>query len=491
MPARSCIAVVALASSVLCGRRTEAQTASTLPDPHVAAVDAGPLDLSRYVAVGDMLVPHDPSQRPGRDWQMAYPYDPQTPVQYAEYMPVDYRPYSTWDFGIVPVEFVAEVTADERALFFRRCAEWGGLAPVMCVARTSQTTYLEVRKDPERDGKPSPCYATLGGGSYPGRRVMNMPGSCFNGAEIHELGHVFGLHHEHQRPDRDGYVRVDDSKIDEDWRSSYAKYDGSQPWHSPAWGPYDFLSVMHYSCGAADSQSGLAVLPAFAEYGNRCGQGVNRKTGSSHGAPTEVDLQALVPLYHGRLVWGREHAARFRPTSAFSRLDFLTAMERLHAFYMSRQGLQRADGLSIGGRPDFLGIAAWIFDIYLGARSAGWQHWAAFDIVVASITQTDEWRAKNPTLAPIRPDPFSPSLRFDRQEFLDVLRRLDAFYASQEGLQRSDGLSINGGPDFLGIATWVFDVYLNERLRGASSERSWDAVVRAIQRTDEWRSRHP
>ena len=49
----------------------------------------------------------------------------------------------------------------------------------------------------------------------------------------------------------------------------------------------------------------------------------------------------------------------------------LLAMERLHSFYMSRMGLQRPEGLSINGRPDFLGIAQWIFDIYLPARSAG------------------------------------------------------------------------------------------------------------------------
>jgi hypothetical protein len=64
MPRRSCIAVVVVFGSVLCGRRTDAQTAPAPPDPHVAAVDAGPLDLSRYLAVGDMLVPRDESQRP-------------------------------------------------------------------------------------------------------------------------------------------------------------------------------------------------------------------------------------------------------------------------------------------------------------------------------------------------------------------------------------------------------------------------------------------
>jgi hypothetical protein len=71
-----------------------------------------------------------------------------------------------------------------------------------------------------------------------------------------------------------------------------------------------------------------------------------------------------------------------------------------------------------------------------------------------------------------------------------VLQRLDAFYAAPEGLRRPNGLSISGGPDFLGIATWVFDVYLNERLRGASANASWVRVINAIQATDEWKSKH-
>jgi len=36
--------------------------------------------------------------------------------------------------------------------------------------------------------------------------------------------------------------------------------------------------------------------------------------------------------------------------SAIQRADLLLAMERLHAFYMSRYGLNRPQGLSINGR---------------------------------------------------------------------------------------------------------------------------------------------
>ena len=86
----------------------------------------------------------------------------------------------------------------------------------------------------------------------------------------------------------------------------------------------------------------------------------------------------------------------------------------------------------IGGRPDFLGIAQSIFDIYLPARSAGFSQIGAFDIVVAAITRTDEWRQKNPGRTALTPSAFRPAVSLSRDEFLDVLNRLDRFYAAPE-----------------------------------------------------------
>jgi hypothetical protein len=171
--------------------------------------------------------------------------------------------------------------------------------------------------------------------------------------------------------------------------------------------------------------------------------------------------------------------------------DFLSAMDRLHAFYMAPEGLQRPNGLSINGGPDFLGIAAWIFDIYLTCRSGGLNVEDSWADVVASITQSAEWRTKHPGEMPREPRGCTSTLRFDRGEFLQAMQRLDAFYSAAEGLQRPNGLSINGAPDFLGIAAWVFDVYLNARLSGQSPEPAWNRVVAAIEASDEWKQKHP
>ena len=166
-------------------------------------------------------------------------------------------------------------------------------------------------------------------------------------------------------------------------------------------------------------------------------------------------------------------------------------MNRLHAHYKAPEGLQRPNGLSIDGHPDFLGIAAWIFDVYLSCRAAGRGPDDAFQQVVASISQSGEWQAKHPGQSPTTPQHCASPVSLNRTEFLQAMERLDAFYQAPEGLQRPDGLSIDGAPDFLGIAAWIFDVYLNARLAGRSSDVAWSEVVANIRNSDEWKQKHP
>ena len=122
------------------------------------------------------------------------------------------------------------------------------------------------------------------------------------------------------------------------------------------------------------------------------------------------------------------------PTEAqrtrFDRGDMLLAMERLHGFYMSRMGLQRPQGLSISGRPDFLGIAQWIFDIYLPARSGGLQHAGRVRHRRRGDHENRRVASEEPGRTALTPSSFRPAVSFSRDEFLDVLNRLDRFYAA-------------------------------------------------------------
>ena len=72
-----------------------------------------------------------------------------------------------------------------------------------------------------------------------------------------------------------------------------------------------------------------------------------------------------------------------------------------------------------------------------------------------------------------------------------VIAWLDGFYKSADGLKRPEGLWIDGHPDYVGISNWVFDVYLRDRLNGMTEAEAEAHVKDAIQKSDEWRTKHP
>ena len=384
--------------------------------------------------------------------------------------------FGNWDWGVIPYQLAPNFPADELQNIRTAMRGWESVAPILFVPRTTQSGFLAITRDdvvPDSTNDLSPCFSDVGQRLGFGRmHRANLGSGCARAIRTiyHEFGHAIGFHHEHQRSDRDGYIAVDLNMFQPDLRVWYQKLT------LPLTGSYDLLSVMHYAPGA-----GMTVLPQHQSLASQVGR---------MPTPSANDHNVAALLYNAQL---RE--TQFRtPTEAartrFDRNDMLLAMERLHNFYMSRMGLQRPQGLSIEGRPDFLGIAQWIFDIYLPARSAGFSQVGAFDIVVAAITRTDEWRQKNAGRTSLTPSTFRPAVSFSRDEFLDVLNRLDRFYSAPEGLRRENGLSIAGGPDFLGIATWIFDIYLAERLNGISPNGAWTITENAIRATDEWRSKH-
>jgi hypothetical protein len=76
-------------------------------------------------------------------------------------------------------------------------------------------------------------------------------------------------------------------------------------------------------------------------------------------------------------------------------------------------------------------------------------------------------------------------------EISRTLAWLHGYYRASEGLQRPNGLWIEDHPDFDGIAHWVFDVYLRNRLGGRTEAEAMRVVEAAIGKSDEWRTKHP
>ncbi len=104
-------------------------------------------------------------------------------------------------------------------------------------------------------------------------------------------------------------------------------------------------------------------------------------------------------------------------------------------------------------------------------------------------------KTPTPPAGPVCPDPAAHRPRPpipDRGELLDEAQALDAFYAdTREGLGREQGLSRDGRPDWEGVAAWLLDVYLVQRLAGKSRAEAREAYRAQIRASHEWKSKHP
>lgn len=383
----------------------------------------------------------------------------------------DYYSSEPWPGGVVPLAFDAAIEPGQRAQVFAACRSWGAGTGIRCVDRTTEANYVDVR--------PSDGVCSSGVGRRSGARatVMSLGPECWSAYVLeHEVGHAIGMIHEHQRADRDTYITVDLTMVTPGKEDQFTPIRSSRD-HTP----YDFASIMHYLESTHAVASGARILapqPAFA--GTRIG-------GTRLSAGDGRLVTALYGIGYAMAGSGRPGPpAPFRITTH----EALSAMQGIDRFYRAGEGLLRPNGLSIGGRPDFLGLAAWFFDVYVATRYAGYEEADARYNVAAHITQSEEWRQKHPGWAAATPLPGASRLPFTREELLGVMERLDRFYAAPEGLQRPDGLSIDGGPDLLGIANWVVDVYLGARLQGTSADVAWARVEQAIRASDEWRAKH-
>jgi hypothetical protein len=76
------------------------------------------------------------------------------------------------------------------------------------------------------------------------------------------------------------------------------------------------------------------------------------------------------------------------------RSDVMQAAQWLHEYYVSDEGLKRANGLwrADQKQPDFEAFGAWIIDVYLNARVEGKTDAEAKKLITDAIQSSDEWK---------------------------------------------------------------------------------------------------
>ncbi|GFT49585.1 zinc metalloproteinase nas-8 [Nephila pilipes] len=87
------------------------------------------------------------------------------------------------------------------------------------------------------------CYSNLGRVGGQQSISLSADGCLTEGTILHEMSHSIGFIHEHNRPDRDQYLRILTENIPADWLSQYDKASSED---IKLLGKYDYYSVMHY-----------------------------------------------------------------------------------------------------------------------------------------------------------------------------------------------------------------------------------------------------
>jgi hypothetical protein len=142
-----------------------------------------------------------------------------------------------WPGGRVPYE-IDESLQSHRDLIATVMRRWENGTPVRFVARTAgDPEYVRI----ERGG----C-TTFDRGNI---SVVRADSACIG----HELGHALGLHHEHQRPDRDRYITVDTPRW---WLWGQSQY---RVIPQRLCRPYDLGSIMHYDIRYIVPRDGMRI----------------------------------------------------------------------------------------------------------------------------------------------------------------------------------------------------------------------------------------
>jgi hypothetical protein len=157
-----------------------------------------------------------------------------------------------WPGGVVYYEFADDVNMTQRDMWRDAAREWSRVADLEFIESTDERDYVYVEPG---DGN----WTYVGYGR--GKREM-----CIHDwlprVMMHEIGHVLGLIHEHQRSDRDEYLRIDWDNVQEDCAADL------QIEETDNYGPYDFGSIMHYESSVCPKKNGdtLVPLPGYEQW---------------------------------------------------------------------------------------------------------------------------------------------------------------------------------------------------------------------------------
>ena len=90
-----------------------------------------------------------------------------------------------------------------------------------------------------------------------GRQKLTLSSHCSSTDIRHEIGHLIGLYHHHNRPDRDQYIEIIEDNVNQKKWKNFKKCE--KCWHFGT--EYDYRSIMHYKSNAFSSNGLVTMQP--------------------------------------------------------------------------------------------------------------------------------------------------------------------------------------------------------------------------------------
>lgn len=138
-----------------------------------------------------------------------------------------------WDGAVVPFEI--SPTFSNISSLYSAFTAWENKTPIRFIQRTNlHKDYIYITSS-------SGCSSYVGRSG--GKQSVNLASSCSYKNILHELGHVIGFYHEHQRVDRDNFIIINTENIQADKLNNFNKLFPSYGFSNS----YDINSIMHYT----------------------------------------------------------------------------------------------------------------------------------------------------------------------------------------------------------------------------------------------------
>uniref|UniRef100_A0A914DRX9 Metalloendopeptidase n=1 Tax=Acrobeloides nanus TaxID=290746 RepID=A0A914DRX9_9BILA len=156
-----------------------------------------------------------------------------------------------WSNNTVPYELSNRYSNTEKSIIRSSLNKLESKTCFKFVNRNAETDYLYIDK---LDG----CFSYVG--KIGGRQLVSLGDGCvYNYIIWHEIMHALGVEHEHQRPDRDAYIRINYNNIEPGLTGDTSslkciknldQFDKVPYRDVMLVTPYDYHSIMHYDSQA-------------------------------------------------------------------------------------------------------------------------------------------------------------------------------------------------------------------------------------------------